>query len=132
MADCTYRGHRCLILAPGLVLRLEGEGSPCIERLSPDGSGPLSLPVTAEQAEYLRAADSFAANAKRGLTKEAVKRGLLSVSEIKDVLGQSERGTKPIRGDSAAGETTASCPPKRGSSASSLEGWGDLQSPRSA
>ena len=54
MADCTYRGHRCFILAPGLVLRLEGEGSPCIERPSPDGSGPLSLPVTAEQSAKLQ------------------------------------------------------------------------------
>lgn len=54
MADCTYRGHRCLVLAPGLLLRLEGEGAPCIEVAAPNGAGPLSLPLTAEHSAYLQ------------------------------------------------------------------------------
>ncbi|MFK4044534.1 hypothetical protein ACI2KH_06200 [Roseomonas mucosa] len=54
MADCTYRGHRCLVLAPGLLLRLQGEGAPCIEVAAPNGAGPLSLPLTAEHSAYLQ------------------------------------------------------------------------------
>ena len=65
----THNGHRCLIITPGVWLRTQGPGAPCIERLqhekphhevAPFHLGEvrpalLSLPITTEQSGFLQA-----------------------------------------------------------------------------